>query len=210
VTWLEWHGTSAITGISHLVEGETTPNESGTGGITIELLDDSDEEDDQLGRENATPETIAQPPAGRIESPAGREEPPAGREEPSTGRNEECVAREMRKLDTFYDPTENATETVLQVSMSMSSDPGTPCNDKEAGTCEERELWDEGRAKEYENFSIREAWKHVDRGSLAPQPKDLGNQERLQSEARSRDRCFAVQSSQCRERLHTRTRHRLR
>jgi hypothetical protein len=61
-----------------------------------------------------------------------------GREEPPAGRNEEHVARAMRKLDTFYNPTENATETVLQVS--LSSDPGTPRNDKEAATCKERKL----------------------------------------------------------------------
>jgi hypothetical protein len=76
-------------------------------------------------------------------------EPPAGREEPPTGRNVERVGLEMRKSDTFYNPTENATETALQVC--LSSDPGAPRNDKEAGTCEERELWVEGRDKEYDN-----------------------------------------------------------
>jgi hypothetical protein len=168
------------------VEAENT-SDSRTSGPTIELLDDSDEEDDQLGRENATPEPIAQPSTGRNEPAAGREEPPAGREEPPAGRNEpadeetaapestrpERVARELRKLDTFYNQTENTTETVLQVS--LSSDPGTPHNDKQAGTCEERDLWKAGRDKEYDNFIKRSAWKHVDRESLAPKQKDLGN-----------------------------------
>jgi hypothetical protein len=37
-----------------------------------------------------------------------------------------------------------------------------------------RELWDEGRDKEYDNSSKREAWQHVDRGSVAPNQKILG------------------------------------
>jgi hypothetical protein len=90
IKWLDWHGTSALDGIKHLMENKNTPNDSSTGGTTIELLHDSDEEDDQLGRENATPEPIAQPPSGRNEPPTGREEPPAG-------RNEERVAGATRK-----------------------------------------------------------------------------------------------------------------
>jgi hypothetical protein len=59
VKWLDWHGTSALNGITHMLEADNTPNDPGTGGTTIELLNASDEENDQLGRENATPEPIA-------------------------------------------------------------------------------------------------------------------------------------------------------
>jgi hypothetical protein len=176
VKWLDWHGTSALDEIKHLMENENIPNDSRTGGTVIELLHDSDEEDDQLWRDNATSEPIAQSPAGRSERPAGREEPPAGREEPPAGRNEKRVAAHGTcDTKTFFNPIENATETVLQVS--LSSHPGTPRNDKEAKTCKERELRKEGRAKEYDNFSKakeydnyskREAWQHMDRGSVAP------------------------------------------
>jgi hypothetical protein len=159
--WLDWHGNSALNGITHLVEAEKTLNDSSTGGITIERLDDSDKEDTQLGRENATPEPIAQPPTGRNEPPAGREETADEETAAPDSTCQERVARELRKLDTFYNPTENATETVLQVS--LSSDPGTPRNGKEARTCEERDSWKAGRDKEYDNFNKRNAWKEVDR-----------------------------------------------
>jgi hypothetical protein len=66
--WLDWHGSSALTGLSHLVEAEANPKASSTGGIAIDLFDDSDKADDQLGRENATPAPIVQPPAGRERS----------------------------------------------------------------------------------------------------------------------------------------------
>jgi hypothetical protein len=49
------------------------------GGATIEILDDSDDEDDPLGRENATQEPIAQPPVGTNEPLAGMDKPLAGK-----------------------------------------------------------------------------------------------------------------------------------
>jgi hypothetical protein len=120
-------------------------------------------------------------PGWKNELPAGTNELPAGKEEtadeettaPDSTRQGR-VARELRKLGTFYNPTENATEIVL-----LSSDPGTPRNAKEAGTCEERDSWKASQDKEYDNFNKRKAWKQVDRASF-PQPKDLGNEKRLQ------------------------------
>jgi hypothetical protein len=205
VKWLDWHGSSALTRLSHPVEDDANPNSSTTGGIAIEILDDSDEEDDQLWRENATPEPSTQPPAGRrIESPAGREEHLAGREEHPAGRNEERVAREMRKLDTFYnptDPSENANETVLQVS--MSSIPGHHAmKRKQALTgVVGRKSRKRVRRQLLQTRRMATCGPWVSR----PQSKDLGNEERLQSEARSLDRGIAVQSSQYRERLHATT-----
>jgi hypothetical protein len=70
-------------------------------------------EDDQLGRVHATPEPIAQPPAGRNEPPVKETAAP----------DSTRLEREMRKLDTFYSPTEHATETVLQVSLSSDPEP---------------------------------------------------------------------------------------
>jgi hypothetical protein len=169
ITWADWHGSQAIpqslkmfaegqVDVTDDYIGEDVPAPAPVTPAPIDLITADEEDDPSVGagrKETGTP--TVNPP---------RQGPPA----PSPRPNR--VARELAKLNTYYNPTmaasanddapeanaEAEAEVQAIFNVQLSSDPGEPKTFHEAITSSDRVKWIAAIKGELENFIKRKVW----------------------------------------------------